>query len=83
MTFDPDFGKVGFARDLFRLRFRTLKVDQKSFADRFGLTFGMIKDQEQGRSAPSRAFKVLLVAIEFDPALLERCADVARKRWPD
>lgn len=83
MTFDPDFGKVGFARDLFRLRFRTLKVDQKSFADRFALSFGMIRDQEQGRSAPSRAFKVLLVAIELDPDLMAHCADIARRRWPD
>ncbi len=83
MTFDPDFGKVGFARDLFRLRFRTLKIDQKSFAERFGLTFGMIKDQEQSRASPSRAFKVMLVAIERDPTLIERCAQIARERWPD
>ena len=82
MPFDPDFGKVGFARDLFRLRFRVLRMSQRSFADRFGLTLGMVKDQEQSRTAPSRALRVLLVAIELDPSLMRRSADIARERWP-
>ncbi len=82
MPFDPDFGKVGFARDLFRLRFRTLRVDQPTFAARFGLTFGMVKDQEQARHTPSAAFKVLVAAIEMDPNLIERAAREAEQRWP-
>lgn len=82
MAFDPDFGKTGFARDLFRLRFRSLRIDQPSFAERFGLTFGMVKDQEQARFEPSRAFKVLVAAIELDADLIERAARIAQKRWP-
>ena len=83
MAFDPDFGKVGFARDLFRLRFRTLRINQRAFAQRFGLTFGAVKDQEQSRSKPSRAMRVLVAAIELDPKLMERAAGVAAERWPD
>jgi hypothetical protein len=81
VAFDPDFGKVGFARDLFRLRFRHLKVDQPTFAARFGVTFGMVKDQEQARHRPSAAFKVLVAAIELDPDLIERAARIAANRW--
>ena len=83
MVFDPDFGKQGFARDLFRLRFRRLRIDQPTFAARFGLSFGMVKDQEQSRAKPSKAFKVLMAAIELDPALVERAARIAEERWPD
>ena len=83
MAFDPDFGKQGFARDLFRLRFRRLRIDQPTFAARFGVSFGMVKDQEQARVKPSKAFKVLVAAIELDPALIERAARIAEERWPD
>ena len=83
MAFDPDFGKQGFARDLFRLRFRRLRVDQETFALRFGLTFGAVKDQEQARHKPSKAMRVLVAAIELDPALMEKAAREAEKRWPD
>lgn len=81
MTFDPDCGKVGFARDLFTMRFRKLRISQEAFADRFGLTRGMMKDQEQGRREPHPAFKVLVAAIEMDPALMEKAATVAQERW--
>lgn len=83
MAFDPDFGKRGFARDLFRLRFRRLGIDQPTFAARFGVSFGMVKDQEQARVKPSRAFKVLAAAIELDPELIERAARIAAERWPN
>ncbi len=83
MPFDPDFGKVGFARDLFRLRFRRLRIDQPTFAARFGLAFGTVKDQEQARHKPSKAMRVLVAAIELDPKLMERAAKAAAERWPD
>lgn len=83
MAFDPDFGKTGFARDLSRLRFHRLKIEQPDFAKRFGLTFGQIKEQEQARHNPSRALKVLVTAIEMDPDLIERAASIAAARWPD
>lgn len=83
MPYDPDCGKTGFARDLFRLRFWRLKLAQGPFAERFGLTKGAVKDQEQARAAPSRAMRVLVAAIEMDPAFMARAAKVAAERWPD
>ena len=68
MTFDPDYGKTGFARRLFRLRFYKLNLTQEAFAVRFGLSVGMIRDVEQGRSQPSRALRVLIEAIAMAPA---------------
>lgn len=82
MTFDPDFGKRGFARDLFRIRFRRLHLSQTAFAQRFGLSFGQVKDQEQGRAKPTAAFRTLVVAIELDPELIEKAATIAKTRWP-
>jgi transcriptional regulator with XRE-family HTH domain len=83
MSTDPDGGKVGFARDLFRLRFRRLRYRQDVFAQRFGLSHGMVKDQEQGRVKPSAAFKVLVAAIDMDPLFMARAAQSASDRWPD
>ncbi|KQM98741.1 hypothetical protein ASE78_05810 [Sphingomonas sp. Leaf25] len=83
MAFDPDFGKVGFARDLFRLRFRRLRIDQPTFAERFGLSFGSVKDQEQARHKPSKAMRVLVAAIDLDPEFMAKAAKVAAERWPD
>ncbi|WP_426262993.1 helix-turn-helix domain-containing protein [Sphingomonas sp. PWP1-2] len=82
MTFDPDFGKTGYARDLLRLRFRRLRLSQKAFAERFGLSHSSIRDQEQARFSPSAAFRVLMVAIELDPVLVERAARIAATRAP-
>jgi DNA-binding transcriptional regulator YiaG len=80
MTFDPDFGKTGFQLDLFRLRFRRLRLSQRAFAERFGLTFSMVRDQEQGRVKASRVFQVMVAAIELDPGLIERAAKLAKER---
>jgi hypothetical protein len=74
MAFDPDFGKTGFARRLFRLRFRELKLSQRAFAERFGLTLGAIKDAEQGRVQPLPAMRVLVACIEADPKLVQKAA---------
>jgi len=70
-------GRNGFGRRLFLLRFNKLKLSQEHFAERFGLTLGAVKDQEQGRHAPSRAMRVLVAAIELDPRLMERAARLA------
>lgn len=79
----------GFPRHLFSLRW-SMRLpgirhapSQAAFAKRFGLTFGMVKDQEQGRCKPSRSLKVLVAAIELDPALVARAAKLAAERWPD
>lgn len=75
-------GRVDTLRaDMFELRFHRLKLNQQRFAARFGLTFGMVKDVEQGRHAPHRAFKVLLAAIELDPSLVEQAAKIAEEKW--
>ncbi len=84
--FDPDNGKTGFARDLFRLRRsigRWPGLTQRGFAVRYGLTAGMMKDVEQGRVSPSRALKVLIAAIDLNPTLMEKAAKVAADKWPE
>lgn len=73
-AFDPDFGKTGFARHLFRLRFRDLKLTQKQFAARYGLGYPTIKALEQGTTQPTPAIRLIVAAIACDP---EWMADVA------
>lgn len=53
---------------------------QSEFAERFGLSAGAWKDAEQGRGQPSRAMRVLIVAIELDPLLIEKAALLAMDR---
>ena len=60
---------AGFRRDLFSLRFRRLRLSQRAFAERYGVSFGMVRDVEQGRSAPSKAFRALVAVIDRDPNL--------------
>lgn len=74
--FDPDFGKAGFARHLFRLRFRDLKLSQRAFAERFGLPYSVVRDAEQG-AKPSRALQVLVAAIACNPDLIEAAGRLA------
>lgn len=76
--FDPDFRKVGFARHLFRLRFRELKLSQRAFAERFGLSYSVVRDAEQG-AAPSRTLRLIVAAIAADPAFMERAALLAHE----
>lgn len=61
MAFDPDFGKAGYARHLFRLRFRHLNLTQRAFAERFGLSYSLVRDAEQG-AAPTRALRLIVAA---------------------
>ncbi len=77
MTFDPDYGKTGHARRLFRLRFYKLNLSQTAFAERFGLSVGMIRDVEQGRTQPSRALRVLIELIAANPASVAAAASRA------
>ena len=77
MTFDPDFGKVGFARHLMRLRFRQLKLTQRDFAERFGLAYSVVRDAEQG-ARPTTALKLIVAAIARDPAFMALAAKDAR-----
>ncbi|KKW89417.1 helix-turn-helix domain-containing protein [Sphingobium chungbukense] len=75
MTFDPDMGKTGFARHLFRLRFRDLKLTQREFAARYGLGYPTIRALEQGETKPTPAIRLIVAAIARDP---EWMADTAR-----
>jgi transcriptional regulator with XRE-family HTH domain len=72
--FDPDFGKTGFARHLFRLRFRHLKLSQRAFADRFGLSYSVVRDAEHG-ARPTPSLRLIVAAIADNPA---RMAAIAR-----
>lgn len=74
-------GKQGFGRDLFVTRFHGLRMSQAKFAERFGLTFSMVKNAEQERYTPNPALRVLLAAIEMDPVFMKRAAKAARERW--
>jgi transcriptional regulator with XRE-family HTH domain len=73
-NFDPDFGKTGFARHLFRLRFRHLKLSQRAFAERFGLSYSVVRDAEQG-ARPTPSLRLIVAAIADNP---ERMAAIAR-----
>lgn len=57
-----------------------LGLTQADFADRFGLSVGTIQNVEQARFAANRLMRLALVAIELDPALMERAAGIARDR---
>lgn len=74
-------GKVGFGGDLFALRFGRLRISQARFAKRFGLTCGTVQNCEQQRHSPHPAMRVLVAAIDLDPAFMEKAAKVARERW--
>ena len=74
MIFDPTFGKAGFPLRLFQLRFNRLGLTQAAFAERFGLSVGMVRDVEQGRVKPSRALRVLVEVIDANPTGAELAA---------
>lgn len=76
-AFDPDFGKDGFARHLFRLRFRSLKITQREFARRFALSYSVVRDAEQG-AKPSASLRLIVAAIARDPALMEAAGKSAQ-----
>lgn len=78
MAFDSDFGKQGFARDLFQLRFRTLKLSQRAFAERFGLGYPTIRDLEQGVTQPTPAMRLIVAAIARDPSGMMEAARMAK-----
>ncbi len=78
MPFDPDFGKSGFARHLFRLRFRGLKLSQREFSERFALSYSVVRDAEQG-AKPTRSLKLIVAAIARDPAFMAAMAKAARR----
>lgn len=78
MSFDPDFGKTGFARHLFRLRFRDMKLSQRAFADRFGLSYSTVRDAEQG-AKPSRSLRLIVAAIARDPEGMKLAAQYSEQ----
>lgn len=78
MPFDPDFGKTDFARHLFRLRFRRLKLSQREFSERFALSYSVVRDAEQG-ARPTRSLKLIVAAIARDPAFMATAANAARR----
>ena len=61
------------AEMVYRLRC-SLGLSQRGFAERFGLSFGGVKDLEQGRRQPSSSLRVLLRTIEVAPDAVERAA---------
>ncbi len=82
-SYDPTFGKRGFALRAFTVRFHDLRLTQRQFSERFGFGLGSLRDMEQMRGTPSRAARVLIEAINLDPGLIERAAEQAKQwgRW--
>lgn len=78
MPFDPDFGKTGFGRHLFRLRFRGLKLSQREFSERFALSYSVVRDAEQG-ARPTRSLRLIVAAIASDPAFMAAAANDTRR----
>lgn len=75
--FDPDFGKDGFARHLFRLRFRRLELSQRAFSELFALSYSVVRDAEQG-ARPTPSLRLIVAAIALDPAFMTSAAERAR-----
>lgn len=50
------------------------------FAEKYGLSYGAVRDQIQGRVLPSRAMVVLMHAIETDPRWM---LDIAKSAKDD
>jgi hypothetical protein len=73
---DPDFGKTGFARHLFRLRFRHIKLSQRAFAEQFGLSYSVVRDAEQG-ARPTPSLRLIVAAIADDPKRMAAIAQLA------
>lgn len=75
---------LSFGAHLRRLRWklgsRFGELTQTQFAQRFGLSLGTLRDAEQGRTNPSWAMRVLVAAVELDPALIDRAVVLARER---
>lgn len=70
-----------FGTELQRVRRNLYRhVTQSDFADRFGLTYGVVKDAEQDRVKPSRALRVLVAAIDLDPEFVDRAVLLAAER---
>ena len=71
-----------FDRFTFARRFSAIRrgCPQKRWARRYGLSYGAVKDMEQGRVNPSRAMVLVLKAIEMSPGFME---DVARAAQED
>lgn len=56
---------------------KRLGLTQPSFAKRFGLPIGSVRDWEQGRVTPDGAARVLLRVIERNPEAVERALESA------
>lgn len=56
--------------DIKKIR-RRLKLDQKQFAERFGLSVDSIQNWEQGRRLPDGPAKVLLAVIAKHPKAVD------------
>lgn len=81
MAEGEETGDAKFGRDLAALRFRQLRMSQVRFAERYGLTKDVVRNAEQKRYSPHHAMLVLVAAIELDPSLMAKAAQLARERW--
>jgi len=62
--------------DVRRIR-KKFAMNQKIFAEYFGVKVRTVQDWEQGRRVPSGAARVLLVVIDHEPKAVRRALEAA------
>ncbi len=62
--------------DVRRIR-KKFDMNQKIFAEYFGVKVRTVQDWEQGRRIPSGAARVLLVVIDHEPKAVRRALEAA------
>lgn len=65
-------GKVPDMVDVVAIRKAEGRLTQQAFAKRYGLTFGAVRDWEQGRKRPDRAARIVLQLIASEPEAVRR-----------
>lgn len=68
--------KLHFANKLAALRDKNWP--NNLWAERYGLSYGAIRDLAQARVLPSRAMVLLMTAIEYEPEFMQDVARAAR-----
>jgi|JI9StandDraft_1071089.scaffolds.fasta_scaffold245756_2 hypothetical protein len=74
-----DRTSIADARTYFAMKLAGMAGNpHRYFAEKYGLSYGAVRDQIQGRVLPSRAMIVLMHAIETDPRWMIDIAKAAK-----
>lgn len=76
---NPPLTRTQFAKlkrvPLIRRVRRSLGISQETFAKRFGIPLGTLRDWEQGRTEPDAASRSFIKVIERDPKAVEKALE--------